>query len=83
MLTIDAATKFELIRKIASLPDSLPDESEEQHQKLLEMVRLLEEANKILTSILELEEQRDFAALSEPALAKVWNNAEDSVYDAL
>jgi hypothetical protein len=31
----------------------------------------------------ERASEREFAALSESALAKVWDNAEDSIYDAL
>lgn len=27
--------------------------------------------------------QRDFAALSEPSFAKIWDNSEDSIYDDL
>jgi hypothetical protein len=87
---LNAATKVELIKKIASLPESLPDESDERSAELLlEMQRLLDEANDILNTLIEHEEQRaralrhGFAALSEPTFAKVWNNAEDSIYDAL
>ena len=87
---LNAAAKVELIRKIASLPESLPDESDARGAELLlEMERLLREANDLLNTLIEHEEQRarafrrDFAALSEPAFAKAWDNAEDSIYDAL
>jgi hypothetical protein len=59
---MNAATKIELIKKIASLPESLPDESDDgrsaEIQKLLEMQRLLAEINDILNTMLQHEEQR-------------------------
>jgi hypothetical protein len=54
---MDAATKVELIRKIASLPESLPDESDGRDE-LREIETLLAKINGILSTMLEHEEQR-------------------------
>jgi hypothetical protein len=53
---MNAATKVELIKKIAALPESLPDESDAEI--LLEMQRQLAEINDILNAMLQHEEQR-------------------------
>jgi hypothetical protein len=55
---IDAATKFELIKKIASLPESLPDEST-VGERLAEIERLFAAIDTLLSSVLEHEEKRE------------------------
>jgi thioesterase domain-containing protein len=52
---MNAATKVELIKKIASLPDSLPDEGDEH---IAEILDLLAEIDNILNTIHQHEEQR-------------------------
>jgi hypothetical protein len=49
---MNAGTKVELIKKIAALPESLPDE------RIDEIERLLIKINDLLSSLLEHEEQR-------------------------
>jgi hypothetical protein len=58
---IDAATKIELIKKIAALPESSRDEAEDRSaeiQKLHEMQKLLADTIDIVNGMLEHEEQR-------------------------
>jgi hypothetical protein len=58
------------IMKIAALPDDRIAEIDD----FVDFLRQREEQRSL---------RRDFAALSEPSLAKVWDNTEDSIYDAL
>jgi hypothetical protein len=59
-----------LIEKIAALPDDRIAEIED----FVDFIRQREKDRTL---------RRAFAAASEPAFAKVWDNSEDSVYDAL
>jgi hypothetical protein len=53
-----ADAKLELIKKIAALPDSLPDETDDEHAQVLEVLRLLANINDIATAMLAHEERR-------------------------
>jgi hypothetical protein len=59
-----------LIEKIASLPDERIAEIED----FVEFIRQREELRAL---------RNDFAALSEGVFAKMWDNPQDAVYDAL
>ena len=59
-----------LIDKIESLPADRIAEIED----FVDFIRAREEARAL---------RRDFAAASEPVFAKVWDNPQDSIYDAI
>jgi len=59
-----------LIDKIEALPADRIAEIED----FVDFIRAREEARTL---------RRAFAAASEPAFARVWNNAQDSIYDAV
>jgi hypothetical protein len=63
-------TRASLIEKIEALPDDRIAEIED----FVDFIRQREEERAL---------RRAFASAGEPALAKVWDNSEDSVYDAL
>jgi hypothetical protein len=59
-----------LIDKIEALPADRIAEIED----FVDFIRAREEARAL---------RRDFAAAGEPAFAKVWDNPQDSIYDAV
>ena len=59
-----------LIDKIEALPAARIAEIED----FVDFIRAREEASTL---------KRAFAAASEPAFARVWNNPQDSIYDAV
>jgi hypothetical protein len=63
-------TRASLIEKIESLPDERLAEIED----FIDFIRMREEARTL---------RRAFASASEPAFAKVWDNPQDSIYDAI
>jgi hypothetical protein len=63
-------TRASLIEKIEALPDDRIAEIED----FVDFIRQREEARAF---------RRAFTAASEPSFAKVWDNSQDCVYDAL
>jgi hypothetical protein len=59
-----------LIEKIEALPPERIAEIED----FVDFLRLREEARAL---------RRDFMAASEPAFARLWDNPQDSIYDAI
>jgi hypothetical protein len=62
-------TRATLIEKIESLPDERIAEIED----FVDFICMREEARAL---------RRSFAAVSEPTFAKVWDNTQDSIYEA-
>jgi hypothetical protein len=60
----------QVIKKIEALPEDRIAEIED----FVDFIRQREEERAL---------RRAFTSASEPALTKVWDNSEDSVYDAL
>jgi hypothetical protein len=63
-------TRATLIEKIESLPDERIAEIED----FVDFICMRGEARAL---------RRSFAAASEPAFAKAWDNPQDSIYDAI
>jgi hypothetical protein len=63
-----------LSEKIASLPDKRIQEL----MDFVDFLRMKEERERE-----DRELRRDFAALSEPVFAKMWDNPRDAIYDDL